>query len=444
MTVSLPEYVSSVIKRLEENGFSSYAVGGCVRDSLMKKQPHDYDLCSSATPDEVCRVFSDMNVIKTGIKHGTVTVVSDGNGIEITTFRAESGYSDGRHPDSVSFSKKLSDDLSRRDFTVNALAYSEKEGIIDLFGGQNDINNKTIRCIGDPNERFSEDHLRIFRAVRFASVLGFEIEEGTAEAMLRMKASLKLISPERIAEELKKSLLGDYFEEVFLKYHEIFEVVIPELSPAVGYDQNNPHHSFDLLTHLAKTVTGAPKNTAVRLAALLHDIAKPLTMTIDESGISHYYSHAARGAELVSEILRRLRLSSYETDETVTLVRHHDGFIEETDAAVKRKLSKLGFDRFYLLVSLQRADNSAQTEDPDYRKEHSDALIRIAERLRKEESCVSLSKLAVNGNDMLEIGLSGREIGAALSFLLEAVISGEAENDRQALLKYYSKKYPLS
>ncbi len=436
MKITLPSYINSVIDRLESFGKEAYAVGGCIRDLIMGKEPHDYDICTSATPSEVKEIFANVKCIDTGTKHGTVTVIIDGGQVEITTFRAESQYTDGRHPDSVCFSKDVSNDLKRRDFTINALAYSEKRGLIHLFGGIDDIGNKVIRAIGEPKERFSEDYLRILRGIRFSATLSFEIEGKTAAAIHELKEKISLISAERISEELKKIVCGDNFEEVFLKFIDVFAVIIPELIPCIGYDQNNPHHCNSLEIHLAKTVTASPKNYISRLAALFHDISKPSVMTKDENGISHYYSHASLSCEMAQQILKRLHFSNKDISTITTLIRYHDGVIDETEKAVLRRINQLGEDLFFDLIALQRADNSAQTESEALRSEHSDKLCSIAKGLIAKKKTSSLNKIAVDGNDMISLGLSGRQIGLALDYLLNEVIDGNIENSRESLLKH--------
>ena len=434
--IVIPDYVKVVIDRIEQNGYECYLVGGCVRDSIMGKLPDDYDLCTNALPFQLKTFFCDMTVIETGIKHGTVTVVSSGHNIEITTFRTESGYSDGRHPDSVSYTSSLSDDLKRRDFTVNAMAYSEKTGIVDLFGGESDIENKILRCVGDPYERFTEDSLRIMRAVRFSSHLGFYIETETEKAMLSLSDTLVNVSAERISSELKKTVCGDYFENVILKYPTLFCKIIPELSSAVSYDQKNPHHSFDLFTHLSKTVSACPKNPLIRLSALLHDIGKPCCRSFTDDGIAHYYSHAEKSSEMARYILHRLKISSKETEYIVTLIRHHDGVIDETEKAVRRKLCKIGEPMLRDLLTLQYADNVAQYGDFSYRKEHYENLNKILDKILEESDFTDKSKLAVNGNDIMLLGFQGKEIGDILSFLTDAVIDGKVKNEREILISY--------
>lgn len=438
---TLPRFVTEVITRLEENGHVAYAVGGCVRDMLMGRTPHDYDICTSALPDEIKSVFSDMTTIDTGIKHGTVTVLSDSNPIEITTFRTESSYSDGRHPDSVSFASSLSEDLARRDFTVNAMAYSERCGTVDIFGGADDIKKRIIRCVGDPEERFSEDHLRILRAIRFSATLGFKLENDTSDAVIRLKDTLSTVSPERISAELNKAIMGKDFGRVLTEYSRVFAVFIPELTPCIDYQQNNPHHIYDLLTHTAKAVDACPDDRIVRLAALLHDIGKPMTASVGDDGVSHYFGHARASTEAANAILHRLCYNTADIRDITELIRYHDGYIEPTEKAVKKRLAQLGEKQFFRLITLKRADNAAQTADQSYRKEYAKRIVSIANDILNRKDCLSLKALAINGNDLLALGMTGREIGKALKLMLDAVIDGQVENQREALLSLLDRKY---
>ncbi len=441
MKLNLPEYILFAIDRLNSFGYQAYAVGGCIRDIIMGVEPNDYDICTNALPDKVKSVFQGYRTIETGIKHGTVSVVFENEAVEITTFRNETAYSDGRHPDSVSFSASLTEDLARRDFTVNALAYDGKNMIIDPYNGLWDIEHKIIKCVGNPEKRFNEDYLRILRAFRFACVLGFSVDSSTESAMKTMKSLIPSISGERISSELKKSICGDFFEKVFINQAYIVTEFIPELKPCIDYNQNNPHHDFDLLTHLAKTVSFCPKNPAVRLAALFHDIGKPNTMSKDENGISHYHSHARISADIAEKILRRLRFSKAEISHIITLIKHHDGVIEETEKAVAHKLNKIGIDAYFELISLQRADCSAQKSSPSSRSKHFDNLIKIAENIISQNKCITVTGLAVNGRDIMALGLKEKDIGNALSFLLHSVIDGDVENKKSDMLLYLKTNF---
>ncbi len=439
--MNLPREIRDCLSLLDSQGYSAFVVGGAVRDHLMGRPINDYDVCTDALPGEVETVFSGYKVIETGLKHGTVTVLAGSSSIEITTFRTDGSYSDGRHPDSVDFTRDIIKDLSRRDFTVNAIAYSPKEGYVDPFGGMNDIDAKIIRCVGDPIKRFSEDALRILRALRFSSTLEFEIDKLTSEAIFLLKDNLFHVSKERIRDEMKKLICGDGMSDVMTCFRDVFALIIPDIRKTFDYCQNNPHHDFNLYTHIIKTVNNLPKDPIVRFAGLLHDIAKPSTEFKDENGISHYYGHAHLGSETAERILKDLRFSNVEIKKIVTLIRHHDGVIEETETAVTRKISKIGKDLFFDLLDLQRADNASQKEDASLRTEHNEALRRIADEVLSKEPCLSLSDLALNGNDLIALGYKGKQIGIALSFLFDAVLKNDAENTKEQLTCYLLNKF---
>ncbi len=424
-----------VLERLNRAGFEAFLVGGCVRDSLRNVMPHDYDATTSALPEETLGVFSDVPVIETGLKHGTVTVLREGLPVEVTTYRVDGDYADGRHPDEVSFTRSLTEDLARRDFTVNAMAWSPETGVIDPFGGQTDLSARILRCVGAPEQRFTEDALRILRALRFASALGFTLEPETEIALRRLKDRLNMVSPERIREEFVKLLCGDHAASLLSSYPEVFGVFIPELLPAVGFDQHNFHHIYDVYTHLIRAVAAVPPKPSLRLAALLHDIAKPETFALDPEGVGHFYGHAARSAEMADGILRRLRFSNEERKRIVTLIRHHDTPIEPTETAVRRKLNKLGESVFFELLALIRADNLAQAPQFHDRQAIYDTLEEISREILEEKQCFSLKDLAVKGNDLIPLGYRGKEIGEGLQFLLEGVLDGRYPNEKEALLQ---------
>ncbi|MBE6582468.1 MAG: HD domain-containing protein [Ruminococcaceae bacterium] len=432
----LPSEIELCLSLLNQNGYSAYVVGGAVRDHLMGRQINDYDVCTDALPNEVEGVFHDYRVIETGIKHGTVTVLVGPSLVEITTFRTDGSYSDGRHPDSVDFTRDIVKDLSRRDFTVNAIAYSPIEGYIDPFCGIGDISSKVIRCVGDPTRRFSEDALRILRALRFSATLGFTINNETSNAIFTLKHNLSLVSKERVRDEIKKLICGKDMFRVMNDYRDIMALIIPDISATFDYNQNNPHHDFDLYTHILKTVSNLPCDPTLRFSGLLHDIAKPITESKDNNGISHFYAHAHHSAEMAEKILRDLRFSNVEIKRIVTLIRHHDGVIEETESAVGRKLSKIGQDMFLDLLDLQRADNASQKLDTSLRTEHNESLRKIANDILSKEPCLSLSDLALNGNDMIDMGYKGKEIGKALTLLFNAVLNGEVKNTKKDLSEY--------
>ena len=424
----------AVTERLRRAGFEAYLVGGCVRDGLRGVPPHDYDVTASALPDEILQAFSDLPTVKTGIRHGTVTVLSDGLPVEVTTYRIDGAYADGRHPDSVRFSSSLEADLARRDFTVNAMAWTREIGVVDLFCGQDDLRAGILRCVGDPQRRFQEDALRILRGLRFASVLGFSLDPETDGALRALKDRLSLVSQERITEEFTKLLCGAGAKRILAEYPEVFGVFLPELLPCVGFDQRNFHHCYDLYTHLLHAVDAVPPEPRLRWAALLHDVGKPETFSRDGDGVGHFYGHASRSSELADEILRRLRVDNETRNAVVTLIRHHDSPIPPDPVAVRRRLGKLGPEGFFDLLSLVRADTAALAPQFRSRSADLDRVEALAREILAEKQCFSLKDLAVKGGDLLALGYRGKEIGDTLNLLLERVLSGRIENEKTALL----------
>lgn len=441
--MQLPVYVNKALSRLTSAGFEAFVVGGCVRDALMGRTPGDYDVTTSALPEETAAVFAGERVIETGLRHGTVTVLLDGNPLEITTFRVDGAYSDARHPDEVSFTRSLREDLARRDFTMNAVAWSPESGLVDPFGGETDIRAQRIRCVGDPGTRFREDALRILRCLRFAAVLGFSIDTATAAAARENRALLAHISAERVAEELKKLVCGPDVRRIVLEETEVLGAVVPELLPLRGFDQRNPNHCFDILGHAAAVCEAVPPEPVLRLAALLHDLGKPDCFFMGEDGVGHFYGHAQRGAELVEPILRRLRFDNESRERITELVRRHDLRIEPTDKGVARCLRRYGPDFFFQLVQLKKADALAHAPGAarDERVQRSEELERIGRELLARKACFSLRDLAVNGNDLLAEGYApGPAVGEALNALLDAVTDGQVPNERCALLAYLKKQ----
>ncbi len=425
-----------IIKLLETNGYEAYLVGGAVRDIIMKKQPDDADITTNATPDQIKDVFSEYTTIDTGIKHGTVTVVYNKEPYEITTYRTEKGYSDGRHPDNVSFTKNINEDLSRRDFTMNSIAYNPQKGFADPFCGEQDIKNHIIRCVGNPAERFTEDSLRILRALRFSSVLGFQIEEETEKAMHKCCKLLSNVSPERVYVELTKMLCGKNIRQVLMKYSDIISAVIPEIKAMKGFNQHNFHHKYDLLGHTATVTQNISPAVHLRLAAFLHDVAKPLCMSFDENGTGHFYRHPSLGAKAADEILRRLKCDNKTREAVVTLIKLHDNPIEESERIIKRKLRTIGKDMLFDLIELQRADTSGLADEFHSRFEHFDKLEALTADILKREECFSLKDLDINGNDIIKLGYQGKKVGEILNGLLDAVIDGKAENSKAQLIEY--------
>lgn len=425
-----------IISRLEEKGFEAFAVGGCVRDYLMGSPINDYDITTNATTDEIKAVFSDCKTVDTGIKHGTVTVLIDGSPFEITTYRLETTYSDNRHPDKVIFTKSLKDDLSRRDFTVNSMAYCPRAGLVDLYGGREDAEKKIIRCVGNPTKRFEEDSLRILRGIRFASTLGFTVEKETKKAMLDCRGLIKNISRERIFTELSKLLCGRNVRAVLTEFSDILGEFIPEINAMKGFEQHNFHHIYDVLTHTAVVVENTPPLLHLRLAALFHDIGKPFCFSLDETGTGHFYSHASKSALIAERCLDELRCDNKTKDAVIRLVKLHDTPIEESERIIKRRLNSMGGELFSDLIKLKRADTAGLAPEFAERNKHFDCLEAMAREILEKEECFSLKHLAVNGNDMKALGFEGREIGEKLELLLEAVIDGKVENEKGELMAY--------
>ena len=438
--MKVTEGVNFILETLRHAGFEAYIVGGCVRDMLMGREPHDFDVTTSALPEQVKGLFP--KVFETGLKHGTVTVLAGGEPVEVTTFRTEGAYSDGRHPDFVEFTGSLEEDLARRDFTMNALAWNHQTGIQDYFGGQEDIRTGIIRAVGSPDARFKEDALRILRAIRFASVLGFEIEENTERALHDNKELLGKISAERIQVELTKLLTGPGAGRIVMKYVDVIGVIMPEILAMQGFDQHNPHHIYDVLEHSATAIdkvrhTADAEKSHLRWAALLHDIGKPETFSVDENGTGHFYGHAARSEEMARIILRRLKFDNETVRRVTDLVKYHDLQIELTTKAVKRALNKLGEETFRDLLLLKRADNLAQHPYFADRQQYYDKLEEILAQIIEENQCFSLRDLAINGNDLIAAGITdGRTIGRILENALAEVIDGNLPNEKENLLRW--------
>ena len=435
MTMDMPKNVDTAINLLQSAGFEAYAVGGCVRDSLLGKTPNDWDITTSAKPEDMKSVFADFHCIDTGIKHGTVTVVIDGEPLEITTFRLDGEYEDNRHPKSVTFTADLGADLGRRDFTVNAMAYSKKTGTVDLFGGQNDLKNKIIRCVGDPDRRFNEDALRILRALRFASALDFEIEEKTAQSLLKNRALLGNISEERIAKELLKLVCGKGAKRILTDFAPVLFEILPELQPMYKNSHDNPHHCYDIYEHTLIAVESIDPEPTLRFAMLLHDCGKPAVKKFDENGVAHFYGHQRISAEISAQILARLKVSNKFRDEILFLVSNHDRWeLYENTEKMPRYLSKFGLDGVLKLLKVMRADVLAQSPEYRYRLDQISDAEEIAKNLAAQKPCLSLSELQINGRTLMDIGIpQGRKLGAVLAQLLDEVIDGVTKNTQEAL-----------
>lgn len=435
MTMDMPKNVDTAINLLQSAGFEAYAVGGCVRDSLLGKTPNDWDITTSTKPENMKSVFADFHCIDTGIKHGTVTVVIDGEPLEITTFRLDGEYEDNRHPKSVTFTSNLGADLGRRDFTVNAMAYSKMTGTIDLFGGQNDLKNKIIRCVGDPDRRFNEDALRILRALRFASALDFEIEEKTAQSLLKNRALLGNISEERIAKELLKLVCGKGAKRILTDFAPVLFEILPELQPMYKNSHDNPHHCYDIYEHTLIAVESIDPEPTLRFAMLLHDCGKPAVKKFDENGVAHFYGHQRISAEISAQILARLKVSNKFRDEILFLVSNHDRWeLYENTEKMPRYLSKFGLDGVLKLLKVMRADVLAQSPEYRYRLDQIADAEKTAKDLAAQKPCLSLSELQINGRTLMDIGIpQGRKLGAVLAQMLDEVIDGVTKNTQEAL-----------
>lgn len=436
MRNKIPVGAKHIIYTLESYGHHAYLVGGCVRDLLMGRQPHDWDICTSATPDEMKKCFVNWKLIETGLKHGTITVWLENESFEVTTFRVDGHYTDGRRPDDVQFTKSLIRDLLRRDFTINAIAMSADGTICDPLDGQLDIKNRVIRCVNNPRERFDEDGLRIMRAMRFSSVLGFKIEPNTAASIHDCVGNLEHIASERINTELCKMLTGDGVLDVLLDYSDVISFIIPELKPCIGFDQKNKYHQYTVYDHIAHAVANDDSNDlTVKIALLLHDIGKPCCVTEDENG-RHFHGHGVFSRDLAEQVLTRLRFDTKTKHDVLELVLFHDATMDPTVKVVRRWLNKIGPEQFERLLHIRIADMLAHTEGTQKtRIERWSGLKTLFTSVMAEQQCFSLKDLAVNGRDMMMLGIpEGPEVGAMLHKLMDLVLDGEAPNEKYHLI----------
>lgn len=431
----LPQEVQYCITSLEAAGFHAYAVGGCVRDSLLGLIPADYDLCTDATPEEISRVFTSHQLLHHGEKHGTVGVVLGNQVFEITTFRTEGGYEDARHPGWVSFVKNVEDDLARRDFTINAMAYHPRQGLVDPFGGQQDLHNKILRTVGAPEERFREDALRILRGARFSARFHLTPESATMEAMVRLAPILDNIARERVFEELCKLLLSATAEDLHC-FTPLLCQVIPELESTVGFQQHSPHHRYDVFTHTAHVVEAVPKQLGLRWAALLHDVGKPASFTQDENGRGHFKGHAKVSEELADRILLRLKAPTALRQQVTELISQHMTKLEPDRKLLRRRLGKLGQERLQQLLTLQEADMGSKGTGKLEDMAQFAVLQNMIQEILAEDACFSIKDLAVSGWDLQQIGIApGPDMGRCLSWLLGQVQDEVLPNDRTVLLR---------
>ncbi len=436
--MNLPIDAKMLISLFEQNGHSAYAVGGCVRDALMGVAEKDIDITTSATPEQTESILSANNIkfVETGIKHGTVTALVNHIPYEITTFRTDGDYADNRHPDSVNFVDDVTLDLARRDFTMNAIAYNDSKGFVDCFGGMDDIKNKIIRAVGDPDMRFEEDALRIMRCIRFASVLGFDIEKNTSRAVLDNKELLKNIAVERIYVELVKLLMGDNAETVLLKYKDVIGVIIPELVPTFTCEQVSKWHIYDVYTHIVKSVAVAPKKDYIRIALLFHDIAKPQTKTTDENGNDHFKFHGFEGVKITEKVLKRFKVSNDIYNKVTLLVKYHDDHITTKRSNIKKWLRVFGEDMIFDYIDLKIADLS--THNLTYAQEEIDVLYQIknitADIIASHEP-YRVSDLAITGKDLIELGYTGHQIAEELDALVKIVSGNPRCNTKEKLIR---------
>lgn len=438
MTIQLPEDVKKIIEIIEKAGYEAYAVGGCVRDSLLLRNPNDWDITTSAKPEKVKELFK--KTIDTGIEHGTVTVMMHHVGYEVTTYRIDGEYEDARHPKNVTFTSNLIEDLKRRDFTINAMAYNDRSGIVDAFDGISDLEKGIIRAVGNPRERFDEDALRMMRAVRFSAQLGYSIEEDTKKAIQELSINLQKISAERIQVELVKLVSSDHPEKMRDLYETgITAVILPEFDKAMVTAQNNPHHCYTVGEHIIQSMAASDADKNIRLAMLYHDIGKPACLTTDEKGIDHFYGHPEVSGQICKASLRKLKFDNDTIHTVVQLVTHHDYRILPEKKYVRRAMNRIGKDIFPLLLKVKQADLHAQsTYQREEKQEKLDEICALYKEIVQENECVDLKGLAVTGSDLIVWGMKpGRELGEMLSQLLAIVIDDPGKNQKEALKEIF-------
>ena len=444
MKIQLPEKVNTIIQTLQEHGYEAYAVGGCVRDSLLGREPGDWDITTSASPDETKKLFA--RTVDTGIEHGTVTVLLGKEGFEVTTYRIDGKYEDSRHPTEVIFTRNLREDLLRRDFTINAMAYNDTEGIVDIFGGMDDLKRKIIRCVGNARERFGEDALRIMRGVRFAAQLGFSLEKETKGAMTELAPTLEKISAERIQTELVKLLVSDSPELIREAYHlGVTAVILPEFDEMMRTGQETKYHRYDVGEHTVQAVCNVPPDKVLRLTMLLHDVAKPEMKTVDADGTAHFKGHDIRGEQKAKEILRRLKFDNGTIHKVTKLVRWHDYRMPAEKKNVRKAMSKISAELFPMYLLVKRADILAHSM---YRREEElenlSGLQKCYEEIVADHECVSLKQLAVTGTDLIGIGMKpGKQIGEVLNELLRIVLEYPEFNNKEHLLRFVQNRFDI-
>lgn len=446
LKIEIPSSANEIIHNLQNNGYEAFLVGGCVRDSILGRPIHDYDITTSATPYEMMKVFKDKRIIETGLQHGTITIVIDDKPYEVTTYRIDGNYSDSRRPDKVTFTRSLKEDLKRRDFTINAMAYNDEVGLVDPFNGMEDIKYHKIQCVGKPEDRFAEDALRILRAIRFASQLSFVLEPNTDYILHKMYQNLENISVERINSEFCKIAASSNFCVQMVLYSDVFSLFIPEIKDMFGFQQNNPYHIYDVWNHTVHAVQAYEcdcepdlnsRDLITSLAVFFHDIGKPHCYQDGEDGIRHFKGHGRVSADMTDEIMKRLRFDNDTREKVVELVYYHDATFEVGKKYVKRWLNKIGEEQFRRLLNVRRADIKAQADiNQETRLQKIDNIGYILEEVLQDDECFSLKDLAVNGKDVMDTMLikSGKEVGYWLNEILTRVIDGRLKNDREDLI----------
>lgn len=439
--IKLTNDMQLIFNTFSKHGYECFIVGGCVRDFFLGKTPNDIDFATNATPNEIKKCFKGFTLLDTGLKHGTLTLLIDHTPYEITTYRTESEYFDHRHPSTVKYVKSITEDLARRDFTINAIAYHPELGIVDPFGGLADLDNKIIRCVNNPINRFTEDALRILRGLRFSSTLGYEIEPATRTACFECAGLIKMLSAERICAELFKTLAGTNAHNIIFDYIDIWGVAIPELLKMKDFQQHNPHHIYDVLKHTCVALEHSDEDLIIRLAVLFHDIGKPDCFSLDEKGNGHFYKHATKSVEITRDILSRLKVDNDTKTKVLTLIKYHDLDLRPTEKYVRRLCYKLGsIDAVKDLIKVQRADNKGQAPIHDERIAKFDEIDKILLQLEQSTLSFSLKDLDINGNDLIELGYKGPQIGDALKFLLDAVLNEEVKNHNSDLIDFLNTR----
>ena len=442
--IQIPDEVLFIIATLEENGHEAYAVGGCVRDAILDIEPKDWDICTSALPEQMIECFEGQRLIETGLQHGTIALLIDDKPFEITTYRIDEISGNNKYLRESELINSLKEDLSRRDFTINAMAYNHKVGIVDFFGGVSDINDQIIRCVGNPDERFQEDPLRILRALRFASTLNFNIEAKTSSAIYRNKELLQNIAVERISVELNKLLVGPKVGNILLHFPSVISEIISEITELIGFEQKNPYHYLNVWQHTIMSITKAPADVVLRLTMLFHDIAKPRCY-VEIDGIGHFYGHSKMSMDMAKEILLRLKYDNDTIEAVTQLILYHDADIHPCRKNIKGWLNRIGEERLRQLVEVKKADTMAQSKRYRLGKlTLLDNILSIMDEIIEQQQCFSLKDLAVNGRDLIAIGiLEGAEVGKVLNHLMDMVVDESVENDKVKLLQIVHKEFVL-